>query len=123
MARFKEAQLSIAVNQSNQTANVLIKGQVLVDPNDVGSFIIECSVLGDDIAFDDKLFQYQPGGFVAGGFTSVVPFEFNSSEQLGILNEDIIGKDEIYANLVLRKNNEIGPIVSKIKTNVVQISA
>ena len=123
MAVFTDAQLSIIVNQSNQTANVLIKGNVLVGANDLGSFTIECSVFGDDIALDDKLFQYQPGGFVGQGFTTFAPFEFNSTEQLGILNEDIIGKDEIYANLILRKGNELGPIVSKIKTNVVQISA
>ncbi len=123
MARFTNVQLSIDVNQSNQTASVLVTGQVLLTPNDVGSFIVECSVLGDDLLVDDKLFQYQPRGFNAGGFTTAVPIEFSSTEQLKILNEDVIGKDEIYADLTLRKGNEVGPVVSKVKTNVVQISA
>lgn len=123
MAVFTDAQLSITVNQSNQTASVLVKGHVLLTPNDVGSFVVECSMLGDDVLLDDKLFQYPPKGIQAGGFGSSASFEFSSTEQLSILNEDVIGKDEIYADLVLKKGNEIGPVVSKIKTNVVQINA
>jgi hypothetical protein len=123
MASITEARLSISFNQQfNQIATVQITGQMLLDINDVGSFALQCAVFGDDLVFDDFLFQYQPKG-VSGGGPTFVPFEFLSTEQRSILNEDVIGKDEIYANLTLRKNNEIGPIVSSRKSNVVQISA
>lgn len=122
MATITEAQLSINATQSNQIVTVRITGQMLMNINDVGSFSLQCAVFGDDLVFDDFLFQYQPEG-VSGGGPAFLPFEFLSTEQRSILNEDVIGKDEIYANLTLRKNNEIGPIVSNRKTNVVQISA
>ncbi len=122
MAAITEAQLSITPTVSNQIVTVRITGQMLFNISDVGSFNLQCAVFGDDLVFDDFLFQYQPRGIGAGGST-FVPFEFLSTEQRSILNEDVIGKDEIYANLTLRKNNEIGPIVSTRKTNVVQISA
>lgn len=123
MAVFTDAQLSIAVNQSNQTASVLVKGSVLLSPNDVGSFVIECSIIGDDPLRDEKLFPFPSKGIQGQGFTSSPTFEFSSTEQLKILNEDVIGKDEIYADLVLKKGNELGPVVSRVKTNVVQITA
>jgi hypothetical protein len=123
MARLTDVQLSITVNQSNQTASIVVAGRVQLTPDDVGTFIVECSMLGDDTFRDDKLFQYSPKVIQARGFTTAAPFEFSSTEQLSILNEDVIDKDEIYAELVLKKGNEIGPVVSKAKTNVVEIRA
>jgi hypothetical protein len=123
MARFSDVQLSITVNESNQTASILVKGRVQLTPNDVGTFIVECSMKGDDTFRDDNLFQYSPKVVQARGFTTASPFEFSSTEQLSSLNEDVIDKDEIYAELVLKKGNEIGPVISTAKTNVVEIRA
>src|SRR5262245_13848917 len=118
MATLQSAQLTITINQTLKTAKVLIKGDILFTPNDVGSFDLECSVFGDDPIADDFLFRYQSRGLGAQGFTIVEPFEFSSTESLSILNEDIIGKDEIYAEIVLKKKDALGPVVSKLKTNV-----
>jgi hypothetical protein len=120
MAKFADAQLSVTVNPSDQSTSFLIKGAVLVNPADAGAFILECLVVGDAPLIDDDHFQYHPGGFITGGLATSFPFEFDST---GLLHEDVTGRDEIYASLVLREGNKFGPVVSQIKTNTVQISA
>src|SRR5262245_2019515 len=108
MPIFFNTQLSINVNQANQTAFVSVTGTVILDPSDTGSFSLGCTIVGDDPVFDDPRFQYTPTAVIGQGFTQGVSFDFSSSEPLKNLNEDLIGKDEIYAQLVLRKNNELG---------------
>jgi hypothetical protein len=123
MAQFQNIQFAVNVNPANQTANIDVRGSLLLADGDVpGKFNLDCAVFGDDLVFDDLLHRFNR--VILGGDFGTI-FRFNVDKPLSALNEDKRGKDEIYAELVLSQNidaaNGIIQILKRAKTPVKQI--
>lgn len=91
-------------NNGNGTANIDVRGLLQVDPAE-GTVNCDCAVFGDDPIFDEVLFRFtrlQRGGDFGQDF------RFNIDKPFSALDEDRIGKDEIYAEVVVSKNISAG---------------
>ena len=110
--------LSIQLNQSTQQATVVVVADVNFAANESPlTSRLECRILGDDPLIDDFLFAYPTHFFFDQAAFQSARFERNDVSQR-LLNEDIIGADEIVGELTLKLVN--GATISK-RTNVFQI--
>ena len=98
MATIQNLQLEVNRN-NNGTANIDVVGNVTLAPGD-GDVTCNCAIFGDDPIFDDFLFRFDS---LLLGNDFGTSFRFNIDKTLAELNEDRIGKDEIYAEIVISK--------------------
>jgi hypothetical protein len=118
MATLANSVLSVQVNQSTQQATVVVVTDVSFGPGESPlSSRLDCRILGNDPIRDDFLFAFPTRFFTDLGANPSVRFERENVSR-SILNEDIIGADEIVGELTLRTGT--GPAITK-RTNVVQI--
>ncbi len=118
MATIDNAALAIQVNQSTQQATVTVVGQVTFGAGESPLISrLDCRILGDDPIRDDFLFAFPTQFFTDLGAAPTYRFERNNVPRK-LLNEDIIGADEIVGEVTLRVGN--GTAVTR-RTNVVQI--
>jgi hypothetical protein len=110
--------LSIQVNQAAQEATVVVVAQVTFGPNESPlTSRLECRILGDDPVIDDSLFAFPTHFFFEPSAAQSARFERDDVSRR-VLNEDIIGADEIVGELTLRLAN--GTAIKK-RTNVFQL--
>ena len=118
MATLDNLTLSIQVNQSAQQATVVVLAQVAFGPNESPlTSRLDCRILGKDPLRDDFLFAFPTHFFVFNVANESVRFERDNVPR-SLLNEDIIGADEIVGEVTLKLAT--GPAVKK-RTNVVQL--
>lgn len=108
MATIRAVEFKVNSN-GDGTANIDVSGLLGLDPAE-GDVNCDCVVFGDDPVFDNKLFSFDR--LTLGNDTGPV-FRFNKDKSLSALNEDRIGADEIYAEVIVSKNigNGVPPAV------------
>lgn len=114
MATIQSIQFKVNSN-GNGTANIDVSGLLVLDPAE-GDINCDCIVFGDDPVVDNKIFSFDR--LILGNDTGPV-FRFNRDKKLSELNEDRIGPDEIYAEVILSKNigNGVPPdVLARRKT-------
>ncbi|HEV8484401.1 MAG TPA: hypothetical protein VGV87_12730 [Blastocatellia bacterium] len=118
MATIQNQFLSILVNQSTEQATVVVDAQVTFGPNELAlASRLDCRILGDDPLIDDFLFSFPTHFFFDAGAAQSARFERDDIPR-SLLNEDIIGADEIVGELTLKLST--GASISK-RTNVFQL--
>ena len=111
--------LSIQVDPSNQQATVVVVAQVTFGPNESPLIArLDCRILGDDPVIDDHLFTFPTHFFFDQGAAQSARFERDDVSRR-LLNEDIIGDDEIVGELTLKLGAN-GTAIKK-RTNVFHI--
>lgn len=119
MASIQNAVLFVQVNNSTEQATIVVQADVSFGPSESPlTSRLECRILGDDPVRDDFLFSFPTHFFLTQGASQSVRFERDNVPRR-LLNEDIIGADEIVGELTLRLAT--GPSVIK-RTNVFQIT-
>ena len=118
MANIESQTLSIQLSPNGQQATVVVIAEVTFAANEspLGARL-SCRVLGDDPVVDDFLFSYSTHFFTGFG-NQEVRFERNDISR-SLLNEDIIGADEIVGELTL--SLATGTHIKK-RTNVFQLT-
>ena len=118
MANIENQTLSIQLNPSGQQATVVVVAQVTFGPNENPlTSRLNCRIIGDDPIVDDFLFSFDTHFFTEFGAAQEVRFERDNVSR-NLLNEDIIGADEIVGELTL--NLVTGTPIKK-RTNVFQL--
>ena len=118
MANIENQILSIQVNESTQRATVVVLAEVTFGPHESPlTSRLNCRILGDDPIADDFLFSFDTHFFFEQGTAQEVRFERDDVSR-HVLNEDIIGADEIVGELTL--NLVTGTAIKK-RTNVFQL--
>ena len=117
MANIENQPINILLSPNGEQASVTVVAEVTFEPNEspIGARL-NCRVLGDDPLRDDFLFSYSTHFFTSFG-NQEVRFERNDISR-SLLNEDIIGADEIVGELQL--NLPTGTQIKK-RTNVFQL--
>ncbi|HWN08037.1 MAG TPA: hypothetical protein VNO50_01955 [Pyrinomonadaceae bacterium] len=119
MATIQAIQFKVNSN-GDGSANIDVRGLLGLDPTE-GDVNCDCVVFGDDPIIDNKLFSFNR---LTLGNDTGPEFRFNIDKKLSDLNEDRIGADEIYAEVIVSKNigNGIPPdVLARRKTPTKQV--
>lgn len=127
MATITNVKLSISHDHRKKTAEPVVKCKInftalelcMMKNCSKGRFFkLKCQLWGDDPFSDDYLFTYSNVYYFPDGTPSLSESRtFKAVVGEGLLDEDWIGKDEIYAKLILQ-NLFSGTSITK-KSNVV----
>lgn len=129
MAQIINRVLSIQHDHAKRLANVTVKCEVkfteleLCQMKSCGGrwFKLKCQLWGDDPIVDDFLFTMPTVYyFPDGNPTQIENRVFTVTLGEGVLNEDWLGQDEVYAKLILQNLSSGTQIMAN--TNVVQHS-
>jgi hypothetical protein len=117
MAYLENVRLAIYPDLATQTAKVTARCEVCFSEGEIAImrrrpeyiyFQIDCRLLGKDfnridfLDSDDWIYTYPTKFFPAENINQVEPVCLEATLSLGLLNEDVIGTDEIYARLMLK---------------------
>ena len=117
MATIDSAIINIGPQVNNQV-EVTVFCQISIRTSERQSqFRLECSVFGNDLLKDDFLFSYSPQFFF--GFDVGPDRRFQKTVSHNLLNEDLVGRDEIIGKLTLR-NVTLNRTVKR-NTNVAEV--
>jgi hypothetical protein len=104
--------------ESNNQVEVIIDCQLTIPPSEAQSqFRLDCTVFGSDLLRDDFLFSYESQFFF--GFDTNTNRRFTKTVSRGLLNEDLVGRDEVVGKLTLR-NVTLNKVVKR-NTSVVEV--
>jgi hypothetical protein len=138
MAYFTNPTLSVAADDKTQTAQVTVSCDVhysdeelglLRDHPDRGYFSLFCILWGQDagaiapLDTDDWLFTFATRPLPAGPPQQVESVRLEETLGYNLLNEDVIGADEIYAELTLRGWLDFSDTAQRGRTATVRFDA
>ena len=104
--------------ESNNQVEVIVLCQLTIPPSEVQSqFRLECTIFGSDLLRDDFLFSYDSQFFF--GFNANTNSRFTKTVSRGLLNEDLVGRDEVVGKVTLR-NLTLNKVVKR-NTSVVEV--
>ena len=117
MATIDSAVLFLDPEINNQV-NVIVDCQLSIPQSERQSqFRLDCTVFGNDLLKDDFLFSYESQFFFGFQLNSNPRFEKRVSRSL--LNEDLVGRDEVIGKVTLR-NVTLNKVVKR-NTGVVEV--
>lgn len=117
MASIMNARLDMAPNRTTQTVDVAVTCEVHFTEKEVAQmgrkpglmhFSLYCWLYGHDAAhpklkgLQDELYAFPSRVLPSDGPAPVEKVAFEATLSQSLLNEDVVGKDEIYGRLVLR---------------------
>lgn len=117
MATINNLFLAIGPESNNQVDVIVVCQIGLAGAENQSQFRLECSIFGNDLIKDDFFFSYGPQLF--SGFDVGTERRFQKKVSRGLLNEDLIGRDEIIGKLTLR-DLTLNRVV-KQNTNVAEV--
>lgn len=118
MATINNAFIALVPRPNNQVEVTVICEISIPTSEQQSAFRLECSVFGNDnFLRDDFLFNYSPQNFF--GFNAEPSHRFEKTVSHNLLNEDLVGRDEVVGKLTLR--NLTLNRVAKRKTNVAEV--
>ncbi len=123
MASITKAKLTISKTPANGTALCTVDCTVSFSPYEMKEmkeglkFRLDCSLWADDVITDDCIFNYGSKFFPDATPTSSENYQFQATLGLGLLDEDLFFKDEVYG--LLKLTNLYTQIKVQKKTNVV----
>ena len=104
--------------ESNNQVEVIVDCQLTIPQSEAQSqFRLDCTVVGNDLLRDDFLFNYESQFFF--GFNAPTNSRFTKTVSLGLLNEDLVGRDEVRGKVTLR-NLTLNKLVKR-NTSVVEV--
>ena len=83
----------------------------------LSQFRLDCKVFGSDLLRDDFLFSYET--LLFSGFNPVRDHRFEKQVSRNLLNEDLVGNDEVIGKVTLR-NVTLNKVVKR-NTGVVDV--
>ena len=117
MATINSAILALDPEVNNQV-NVIVVCQLGIPASENNSqFRLDCTVFGNDLLKDDFLFSYESQFFF--GFQAGPERRFEKKVSRSLLNEDLIGRDEVIGKVTLR-NVTLNKVVKR-NTGVVEV--
>lgn len=138
MATFEKATLVLVPDDESQTARVEVSCEVHYQDEEVASmrqnpeqtfFSLFCTLVGRDagtvapLDTDDWLYTFATQSLPAGPPAASETVRFETTLGYNVLNEDIIGADEIYADLILRGWLAFKEIRQRSRTNLVRFTS
>src|SRR5258708_27903058 len=100
MATIDSAILALDPEANNQV-DVIVQCQITIPQSESFSqFRLDCTVFGNDLLRDDFLFNYESKLF--SGFSPGTDFRFLKRVSRNLLNEDLVGRDEVIGKVTLR---------------------
>ncbi len=104
--------------ESNNQVNVIVMCQITIPASESQSqFRLDCTVFGNDLLKDDFLFNYESQFFF--GFNVGPNPRFEKTVSFSLLNEDLVGRDEVIGKVTLR-NVTLNKVVKR-NTSVVEV--
>ena len=105
--------------ESNNRVEVIVDCQLTISPAESQSqFRLDCTVFGNDLLRDDFLFSYESQFFF--GFNANTNSRFTKTISRELLNEDLVGRDEVRGKVTLR-NLTLNKVVKR-NTSVVEVT-
>lgn len=117
MATIDSAILALDAESNNQV-EVIVMCQITIPTSESqNQFRLDCTVFGNDLLKDDFLFNYESQFFF--GFNADTNPRFEKTVSFNLLNEDLVGRDEVIGKVTLR--NVTQNKIVKRNTSVVEV--
>jgi hypothetical protein len=134
MASINDPKLEITPDDASRQAQVRVTCELHFTDQEIevmrqtpnGLFYqLFCWLMGEDLGeealinADDWLYSFETKSFPDGPIDPVQAISFETTLGYNVLNEDIIGQDEIYAKFLLQGWRDFRRHISRAKTNTV----